>query len=411
MATSMEPNIAVSLLTGGGDRPYVFGLATELMSKGVALDIVGSDELDSPEFHGKPGVNFLNLRGDQSSGAGFLKKLQRVFLYYAKLVGYAAVAKPKIFHILWNNKFEAFDRTLLMLYYRLLGKKIVLTVHNVNAGKRDGKDTRLNRFTLRAQYRQADHIFVHTEGMKRELSGEFGTDGRRVTVIPFGVNNDAPNTSLTPAEAKQQLGIRPSEKVILFFGNITPYKGLEYLVDALQQISGLGGEYRLIIAGRATRYQEYWAEIRKRIEQDVEQGRILLRANFIPDKETELYFKAADVLVLPYRHIYQSGVLFLGYGFGLPALAADVGSLKDDIVEGKTGFLFRPEDPVDLAKMIVRYFESELFANLNRYRQDIRDYVARQHSWDIAGKATVDVYSSLQEEQGVSEVQKSTPLN
>ena len=143
----------------------------------------------------------------------------------------------------------------------------------------------------------------------------------------------------------------------------------------------------------------------------MEQGRILLRANFIPDKETELYFKAADVLVLPYRHIYQSGVLFLGYGFGLPALAADVGSLKDDIVEGKTGFLFRPEDPVDLAKMIVRYFESELFANLNRYRQDIRDYVARQHSWDIAGKATVDVYSSLQEEQGVSEVQKSTPLN
>ena len=123
MATSMEPNIAVSLLTGGGDRPYVFGLATELMSKGVALDIVGSDELDSPEFHGKPGVNFLNLRGDQSSGAGFLKKLQRVFLYYAKLVGYAAVAKPKIFHILWNNKFEAFDRTLLMLYYTAAGEE------------------------------------------------------------------------------------------------------------------------------------------------------------------------------------------------------------------------------------------------------------------------------------------------
>ena len=407
-ATSTEQNIAVSLLTGGGDRPYVFGLATELMSKGVALDIIGSDELDSPEFHGKSSVNFLNLRGDQSSGAGFLKKLRRVLSYYAKLIGYAAAAKPKIFHILWNNKFEAFDRTLLMLYYRLLGKKIVLTVHNVNAGKRDGKDTWLNRLTLRSQYRLADHIFVHTEDMKRELSGEFGIDVTRVTVIPFGVNNDAPNTSLTPAEAKQNLGIRPSEKVILFFGNITPYKGLEYLVDAFQQISGQGAEYRLIIAGRATRYQEYWTEIRERIEKDVQQGRVLVKANFIPDEETELYFKAADVLVLPYRHIYQSGVLFLGYGFGLPALAADVGSLKDDIVEGKTGFLFKSEDPIDLAKTILRYFESELFANLSTHRQDIRDYVTRQHSWDIAGRATVDVYSSLQEEQGISEVQKST---
>ena len=54
-------------------------------------------------------------------------------LYYAKLIRYAATAEPRIFHILWNNKFEYFDRTLLMLYYRLLGKKIVLTAHNVNA--------------------------------------------------------------------------------------------------------------------------------------------------------------------------------------------------------------------------------------------------------------------------------------
>src|SRR5262249_54857847 len=70
---NMEPNLEVSLLTGGGDRPYAFGLATELMSKRVALDIVGSDELDSPEFHGQPGVEFLNLRGDQSSSAGLLQ--------------------------------------------------------------------------------------------------------------------------------------------------------------------------------------------------------------------------------------------------------------------------------------------------------------------------------------------------
>jgi glycosyltransferase involved in cell wall biosynthesis len=258
------------------------------------------------------------------------------------------------------------------------------------------------------QYRQADHIFVHTEKMKDELTGDFGIDGRRVTVIPFGINNDVPNTCLTPAEAKHRLGIRPSEKVILFFGNITPYKGLEYLVASFQQINAIDHEYRLIIAGRATRHEEYWAEIRKQIEDDIKQGRVLLKANFIPDEEVELYFKAADVLVLPYRRIDQSGVIFLGYGFGLPVLAADVGSLRDDIVEGKTGLLFRPEDSGDLATTIVRYFQSDLFANLSTHRQDIRDYVMRQHSWDTAGRATVCVYSNLQEELGVSEARKST---
>ena len=60
--------------------------------------------------------------------------------------------------------------------------------------------------------------------------------GSRITVIPFGINNAVPNTSLTPGEAKQRLGIRESERTILFFGNITPYKGLEYLIAAFRQI-------------------------------------------------------------------------------------------------------------------------------------------------------------------------------
>src|SRR5581483_3462133 len=103
-----------------------------------------------------------------------------------------ANAKPGIFHILWNNKFEFFDRTLLMLYYKLLRKKIVLTLHNINKGRRDSRDRRLNRLTLRFQYRLSDHIFVHTEKMKRELIEEFGEREDRVTVIPFGINNAVP---------------------------------------------------------------------------------------------------------------------------------------------------------------------------------------------------------------------------
>ena len=78
-----------------------------------------------------------------------------MFEYYVRLVRYAATAKPKLFHILWNNKFELFDRTVLMLYYKLLGKSIVFTAHNVNAGKRDSNDSWLNRLSLKIQYQLA----------------------------------------------------------------------------------------------------------------------------------------------------------------------------------------------------------------------------------------------------------------
>jgi D-inositol-3-phosphate glycosyltransferase len=393
--SSAMASTSVALLTGGGDRPYAFGLATSLMSQGITLDLVGSDDLDCPEFQDDPRVTFLNLRGSQEPTATLASKVLRICNYYSRLIRYAATAQPKLFHILWNNKFALFDRTLLTLYYGALGKKIVLTLHNVNAGRRDDNDSFLNRLTLRIQYRLASHIFVHTEKMKLELIEEFGERPARITVIPFGINNAVPHTSLTPDEARQRLGIRKDTKAILFFGNITPYKGLEYLIAAFKQIYGQCEEYKLIIAGRPVRCENYWRAIRHAIGEDMLSGRVLLAADFIPDDEAEVYFKAADVVVLPYRYIYQSGVLFLGYSFGLPVLAADVGSLKEEIVEGKTGFIFKPEDPTDLARAIKSYFASNLFEELSVRREEISRYAAERHSWDTVGTMTVNIYKAL----------------
>jgi D-inositol-3-phosphate glycosyltransferase len=387
--------ISVSLLTGGIDKHYTFGLATELLAKGASLEVIGSSELDCPEFHGSPRISFLNLRPHQRSGSSLARKVRDLTMYYAKLIRYAATAKTKIFHILWNGKFELLDRTLLTLYYKLLRKKVVLTAHNVNAGRRDSKNTLSNRVSLRIQYRLADHIFVHTEKMKLELNNEFGIAASAITVIPFGINNSVPTTRLSRSEARHRLGIQDEEKTILFFGRISPYKGLEYLVTAFQQLPRRC-DYRLIIAGRPENdARSYWNTILDRIREDVQAGRVVLRPDHIPDDETELYFKAADVLVLPYRYIYQSGILFLGYSFGLPALVADVGSLKDEVVEGTTGFVFKPEDSVDLAKLIERYFASDLFADLNSRRQEIKDFVTARHSWDVVARTTMNVYANL----------------
>jgi glycosyltransferase involved in cell wall biosynthesis len=389
------PEIAVSLLTGGADRPYAFGLATALMSCGTAIELIGNDDLESPHFRGKPGVRFLNFRGDQSPEARFVQKLCRVLVYYVRLIRYAAIAKPTLFHILWNNRFEMFDRTLLMLYYKLLGKQVLLTAHNVNASKRDSNDSFLNRLTLWFQYRLANHVFVHTEKMKLELSRELDVDKSRITVIPFGINNSVPHTELTPGEAKRRLGIGGSEKTILFFGNIAPYKGLEYLISAFRRISEGRNDYRLIIAGRPKDCDAYWRPIQQDLILEIQNGRVLLKADYILDNETEIYFKAADLFALPYRHIYQSGVLFLGQSFGLPVVATDVGSLKDEIVEGRTGFMCRPEDPVDLANAIERYFASDLYRELNSRRKDIREYAEAHHSWGEVAQITTRVYAGL----------------
>lgn len=395
----MTEQIKAALLTGGFDKPYTFGLAMALSSKGVSLDVIGGDDVDSPEMRVTPQLTFFNLRGNKGD-VSLARKILRVLAYYGRLIRYAAAARPKIFHILWNNKFEFFDRTLLMLYYRLLGKNVVFTAHNVNAGRRDSSNSLLNRVTLKAQYLLADHIFVHTEKMRSELLQDFGVPDQAVSVIPFGINNAVPHTDLTPREARERLDIGPDEKAILFFGSIRPYKGLEYLVDAFQRLAAAHPEYRLIIAGLPMKGTEnYFDGIRTGIEQHESSRRVIQRIQFIPDEETELYFKAADVVALPYTEVYQSGVLFLAYSFGLPAIASDVGSIKEDLIEGKTGFQFKPCDSQDLARAIEKYFRSDLFKSLDHLRQEIRNYAAARHSWEVVGDLTRNVYEELLREK------------
>jgi D-inositol-3-phosphate glycosyltransferase len=387
--------IGVALLTGGFDKSYALGLAMAMASRGVCLDVIGSDDLDSPEMHTTPRLSFLNLWGYMGE-TSLTRKIVRVLIYYVRLVRYAKAAEAKIFHILWNNKVEFLDRTLLMLYYKLLRKKIVFTAHNVNAGKRDLNDSLLNRRTLRVQYQLADHVFVHTEKMKRELLRDFGVQEGAVSVIPFGINNSVPHTDLTPHEAKQFLGIRDDERAILFFGAIRPYKGLEYLVDAFRRLAAIHPEYRLIIAGEPRKEAEpYLDEIQRTIRRHVNQKKVMQEIRYIPDEETELYFKAADVLVLPYTHVFQSGVLFLAYSFGLPVLGADVGAIREEIIEGGTGFLFESRDSIDLAKTIEKYFASDLFKNLESRRREIMDYANRKHSWDLVADTTRNIYEGL----------------
>ena len=393
---SVAGDMRIGLLTGGQDRHYALGLAVALAAQHVCLEVVGGDEVDCPEMHSTPRLRFLNLRGSRRNDAPLWEKTRRLLAYYGRLMRYGSVAEPNIFHILWNNKIEWFDRTVLMLFYKLQKRKLVLTAHNVNAAKRDGQDSPLNRLTLRTQYQLADHIFVHTEKMKSELVDEFGVRNTSITVIPYGINNAVPDTGVTRVDARRRLGLHVDDKVLLFCGAIAPYKGLDLLVDAFEQLVRKDSACRLVIAGNPKAgCEKYLKEIQRRVDQAPYRENVIQRIEYIPDADAEIYFKSADVLVMPYRHIFQSGILFWSFSFGLPVVATDVGSFRDDVVEGETGFLCTPDDSAALACAVEKFFTSDLFSQAESRRQKIREFAHLRHSWEVVADKTREVYERL----------------
>ena len=382
-------------LTTGGAPHYEQGLVSGLVKQQMNIDVIGGDELEAAPIMRHPRVHYRNLHKRHDPAAPLWLKVFRIFSVYSRLVAYAARTDSHLFHLQWPYKFVFLDRTVMNLYYKALGKKLVFTAHNIDGDARDGISSPVKRFSLRFHYRMMDHLIVHTDKMKRELVEHFGMSAEKVSVIPHGIMSAVPETALSRSEARKQLGLDSRQQVLLFFGMITPYKGLETLVEAVARLKKNGRKFTLIIAGRIKECPDYWERIRRLIEQSDLKGNVVTDLRRVPDEMVEVYLKAADVMVLPYRSIFQSGALFLAYRFGLPVIATDVGSFKEDIIQGQTGFVCRPDDPVDMAETIETYFASELFANLEGKQRDIRNYANERYSWDRIGELTRKVYERV----------------
>jgi glycosyltransferase involved in cell wall biosynthesis len=141
--------------------------------------------------------------------------------------------------------------------------------------------------------------------------------------------------------------------------------------------------------------EEYWSRLEPKLAAPELKGRIILRPGHVPEAEVEVCFKAADVLAIPYVNIFQSGVPFLAYSFGLPVVATDVGALREDIVEGRTGFICEPKNPASIAAGVEKFFASDLFRNLTVNRKEIQKFANEKHSWMKVGAITEGVYRKL----------------
>jgi glycosyltransferase involved in cell wall biosynthesis len=171
---------------------------------------------------------------------------------------------------------------------------------------------------------------------------------------------------------------------------------LEDLIGALPALRQRLGPFRVIVAGGVKKGAEnYLKQVRKLITELNVTDLVDERIGYVPEEQVELYFKSADLLVLPYRRIFQSGVLFLSYSFGLPVVVSDAGSLRHDVIEGKTGFVCRNGEPADLGEQIDRYFKSDLFAELEARRDWIMQHARTSYSWEPLAKETRRVYEGL----------------
>ncbi len=170
------------------------------------------------------------------------------------------------------------------------------------------------------------------------------------------------------ARARQALGLPADARVLLFFGLIRDYKGLDLLIEAFGKLSS---GHHLVIAGEP--YGDF-GPYRELIAQNPNRQHIHLHTRFIGDKEVPRFFSAADAVVLPYRTATQSGITAVAYHFGVPVVATDVGGLGDTVRNGSTGVLLRGGSPDEVAHGIHALFamdQQALHNNIAAMRKEL----------------------------------------
>jgi glycosyltransferase involved in cell wall biosynthesis len=250
------------------------------------------------------------------------------------------------------------------------GRPLVLTAHDVLPREaRPGQ-----RAAQRRLYEHFDAVVVHSEHGRRLLTEELGVDAERVHVIPHGVfehlATDAPDAS--PFET--------DKPVVLCFGLMRPYKGIDLLLEAWRGIDDA----------------ELWIVGMPRMDISVlcaaAPPGVRFVARYIGDQELPAYFRRADLVVLPYREIDQSGVLFTALAFGKPLLLSDVGGFPEVAQTGAARTF--PAGDVEALRVALRELLGDERARTGLAAQAL-ELARGEYSWQAIGRRTLALYESL----------------
>ncbi|HYC40161.1 MAG TPA: glycosyltransferase [Chitinophagaceae bacterium] len=213
--------------------------------------------------------------------------------------------------------------------------RIVCIADNIVPHERRPGDRIFTRYFIRSC-----HAFITMSAKVQEDLAEFAPAApSRVVQHPLYDNFGTP---VTKAEARRHLGLPENNRIILFFGFIRNYKGLDLLLDAIGMLKqgGRDPNMRLLVAGEFYEKQQPYLD---QIERLGISERVILRTEFIPDSHVRYYLSAADVVVQPYRHATQSGVTPLAYHFEKPMIVTNVGGLPALVPDHRVGLVVEPK--------------------------------------------------------------------
>ena len=267
-----------------------------------------------------------------------------------------------IIFVWWMAFFGPAYGTIAYLSKKLTKAKIIFLVENFISHENRWFDKISNFLTLRL----ADHFICQSDYTFNQLTDFFKTTSVHKVTLPiydcFNLNRYNKKT------AKQKLSIN-STNVVLYFGLIRPYKGLDILIRAFPRVLEKYPDTTLLIVGECYDDENKYLDL---IKQNNIQNRTKTVFEYVPNEALEPYFKAADLSCLPYKSGTQSGIAMVSYGFRVPVVVTDVGGLAETIIHNKTGLTTPPNQTEELAKGVNQLLELRGTVN---FEKNISDYI------------------------------------
>jgi glycosyltransferase involved in cell wall biosynthesis len=343
---------------------YDLGLARGLAELGNEVNI--HSNFTSDESH---------VRSFKSFGRGEVRWWNLAALYFRYL---QVLRKCKtnhvgtlIIHLFHFNQFDAW----LVRKARRMGFYLIGIVHDVEGFVRPTNNRRL----LNIVQHGLDRMVVHNRYSRDELLRISGNKlGEKIRVIPHGQFAEIPGEE-APVAGKESFRVgQEKEFTILFFGMIKPTKGLETVIGAM---ASLPPDVKLLVAGR-TRPGMKGSVIRD-LQALEREGRARLFLHSIPPEAVSSFFQSADVVVLPYSRVYQSGVLLRAWCEGIPVVLSDLPAFREVATEGSDALFVPAGDRQALMKAVMRLKDDgSLRLSLS---EGGRKRLVRDHNWkDIA---------------------------
>jgi glycosyltransferase involved in cell wall biosynthesis len=297
------------------------------------------------------------------------------------------ISRPDVIHVQYLPMLKwRFPLDLWFLEFcRNRGSKIVLTVHDLLP-----HDTgEAYKRTFDELYRMVDAMICHSDHIRMRLGLEFSVPEEKVSVIPHGpFFYDLPAIGLE--QTLQSFEVGPHEVLVLWQGIIFPYKGIDLLLRAWQQVEANGEGACLVIAG--TGAPELLDQIREQVKQ-LGLKRVKLHLRFISTEELVALYRAASVVVYPYRAITTSGALATGLALGKAIVASDLPVFRELLTNGENALLVDPQDSGELAGALIKLTQDSGLRD--QLARNVRAMSFGDQAWLSIAKKTVQAYENV----------------